>query len=380
MGNWRMIENFVYQEIPVALYKHGVTSKIAAASILTILASGATAADSNLGVGVWGTYEYLFDNDASEETFGQIKDEAIIFYADGSASEGEGNWLYSAELRMGPGSFTDPANNSTGDQFTVHKAWVGWELDDNHVVKVGKSQVPFGWKTYNFWPGDILLAGFGDQMDVGVKLTGQQDRWNYDAAFYLADDWGGTSTDTVDDNGHWGSSSTFRKVQTWVGNVSYDVAENHALGVSLQTGKLQDLTGLGDNQVDGDHSAAVLHYQGRMDDFYAKASYITMDRDLPSLYRDDAGLPGTIENQRFALELGYDQGPWSYYVDLSSAEPDTAGSTAGRVNAIAPGLRYNYGPGWFYVEYLTQDGFVDANGQVGEGDFDALYVTLDFYL
>jgi hypothetical protein len=73
-------------------------------------------------------------------------------------------------------------------------------------------------------------------------------------------------------------------------------------------------------------------------------------------------------------------GDWSYYLDVSAADPGTAGNNADTVTAFAPGMRYDYGPGWFYVEYLTQDGFVDANGQVGEGDFDALYVTLDFYL
>lgn len=354
----------------------GATALTAASLVLPATAF----AENNFSAGIWGTYAYLPDDDTSQDTWGAFEGEALILYADGKAEPDEGRWLYSAEMRLGPGSFTDPANNSTGDQFTLHKAWVGWQLDEDHLVKVGKSQVPFGWKTYNFWPGDILLAGFGDQMDVGVKLSGERDVWRYDAALYLADDWGSTSTDTVDDNGHWGSATTFRKVQTWVGNLEYEWIENHTLGLSVQSGKLQDLTGLGDNRVDGSHDAAVLHYQGRFDAFYAKASYITMSRDLPSLYRAEAELPGTIENQRLAVELGYDVGPWSYYVDLSSANPDTDGNAAGKVNAVAPGLRYDYGPGWVYVEYLTQDGFVDRNGQVAEGDFDALYISLDFYL
>src|SRR5690606_7071943 len=110
------------------------------------------------------------------------------------------------------------------------------------------------------------------------------------------------------------------------------------------------------------------------------ASYITMKRELPPLYRDQAGLPGRIENQRLAAELGYDLGPWSFYINLSAAEPDTPGTTASRVTAHAPGFKYNYGPGWVYVEYLTQDGFVERDGRLGEGDFDALYLTIDFYL
>ena len=81
-----------------------------------------------------------------------------------------------------------------------------------------------------------------------------------------------------------------------------------------------------------------------------------------------------------AAELGYRHCPWFFYLDSSLAEPDTAGSTVDSVSAHAPGLSYDYGPGWIYLEYLTQDGFVDRNGQVGEGDFDALYLSIDFYL
>lgn len=352
----------------------GATTLVAAG----LCAASTLAADTNFTVGVWGTYAYLPDNDVSRDTWGAIEGEALILYADGRSIDS--NWLYSAEFRIGPGSFSDPENNSTGGQYTFKEAWVGWELDDDHVVKVGKSAVPFAWKTYNFWPGDMLQAGFGDQMDVGVKLSGSQGRWHYDAAMFLADDWGTTSTDTVDDNGHWGSSTTFRKVQTWVGDLSYEVIDNHFAGVSLQRGGLQDLTGLGDNRVDGDHWAAAAHYQAQFDRFYAKASYITMERELPPLYREQAELADTIANQRYSLELGYDVGPWSYYLDVTHATPDTAGSQAGSVTAISPGLRYNYGPGWVYVEYLSQNGGVNRDGQVVEGDFDALYVTLDFYL
>ena len=48
--------------------------------------------------------------------------------------------------------------------------------------------------------------------------------------------------------------------------------------------------------------------------------------------------------------------------------------------AFAPGMRYDYGPGCIYLEYLTQNGFIDRNGEVGEGDFDAIYLSVDFYL
>jgi hypothetical protein len=348
--------------------------------LVACLATTVCLAEDKVTVGVWGNYQYLPDDEINENAWGEIGGEALIIYADGKADEGEGRYRYSAELRIGPGSFTDVENNSTGDQIALHKAWVGWQLNDEHEILVGKSQVPFGWKTINFWPGDILLAGYGDQMDVGAKVIGERQQFEYAAAFYLADDWGPTSTDTLDDNAHWGSSTTFRKVQTWVGDLAYNLDERHAVGISLQAGGLQDLTGTPGNPVSGDHSAAVLYYEGTYGDAFAKASYITMQRELPGPYRRAAQLPREIENQRLAAEVGYGLGDWLFYLDVSAAKPGTEGSEADTVYALAPGARYDYGPGWVYIEFLTQNGFVDRNGRIGEGDFDAVYISLDFYL
>ncbi len=336
-------------------------------------------AENSLSAGVWANYQYLPDDEANKNSGGEFNSEALILYADGDAKD-EGKWLYSAEMRFGPGSFTDPENNSSGDQFSMHKAWVGWRLNDHSIVRVGKSQVPFGWKTSNFWPGDMLLAGYGDQMDVGFKLSGDQKQFHYDVAFYLADDWGSTSTDTTDDNRHWGSATTYRKVQTLVGNWLWQATKQHSVGLSLQSGQLQDLTGTPDRPTSGSHDSAVLYYLGEIDNIFIKASYITQSRDLPTAYAESAELSNTIENDRYAFELGYRSGPWTFYLDATAAKPKTSGGGTNTVSAFGPGLNYKYGPGWIYVEYLTQDGYVDRNGQVGEGDFDALYLSMDFYL
>lgn len=319
--------------------------------------------------GVWFNYRNVNDDDRDDETGGDIADEALVLYVD-DKKDGR-PWSFSAETRFGPGSFTDPNNNSTGDNFTIHKAWVGYQLDNGGQFKIGKSQVPFGWKTVNFWPGDILLGGYGDQMDVGVKYSGASDKLSYDLAYYHADDWGETSTDTVDDNGHWGSSTTYRKVQTVVGNLDFEVAPGQIVGVSGQSGGLQDLT-TAPYEVSGSHSAWNIHYHGSFDDLYAKAQYITVVRDIPNAAND-------VENWRAAAELGYTASDWFYYLDTSTAESDTDGNSADSVMAHALGARYSYGPGWIYLEYLTQDGWIGADGDVGEGDFDAFYASIDYY-
>ncbi|MVF12025.1 hypothetical protein FT643_07675 [Ketobacter sp. MCCC 1A13808] len=358
----------------------GISPALFTATMLTIPCN--STAQHTLSGGFWANYQYLPDDEANKNSWGEIGSEALILYLDGAADEADGRWLYSAEVRAGRGSFTDPDNNSSGDQWGVHKAWVGWQLSPQHQIKVGKSQVPFGWKSINFWPGDMLLGGYGDQMDVGAKLEGDFTGWRYDAALYLADDWGTTSTDTMDDNGHWGSSDTYRKVQTWVGNIEYSLTAQHTIGASVQAGKLQDLTGNPERPVDDSHKAAVLYYQGTMGNWYLNASLVSTQRDLPTEYAQiqTPPLPDEIENQRYGLELGYTRGNWNWYLDTTAAKPDTQGSDADTVTALAPGFKYDYGPGWVYVEYLTQDGFIDRNGMIGEGDFEALYVTLDFYL
>ncbi len=345
-------------------------------------------ASPSLSGGIWFNYRYVNEgSDASVErdkdTYGDVADEALVLYAD-DVEEGR-PWSLSAELRIGPGSFTSPSNNSSGDNFTLHKAWIKYQFDEQSELYIGKSQIPFGWKTVNFWPGDMLHGGYGDQMDVGIKYSARRDGLNYNLAYYHADDWGETSTDTVDDNGHWGSSTAYRKVQTFVADASYQLTEQHKVGLSVQAGKLQDLTDSGlaatenPNPVNGDHNALALYYIGQFDQFYAKAEWLMVNRELPDNYRTVNALADEIKNNRAMFELGYKQDKWFYYLNANWAKTDTDGNTADGVMAFAPGVSYNYGPGWFYLEYLTQDGYIDANGDVGEGDFSALYASIDYY-
>ena len=346
-----------------------VAFKVSALTAAAILSTAAHASP-NLSGGVWFNYQYAQNDKAQQESWGVIDSEALILYADGNVPDTP--WTYSAETRIGPGSFTDANNNSTGSQFGIHKAWVGYQFEDGPMITIGKSQVPFAWKTYNFWPGDMLLAGYGDQMDVGVKVSQTLGALHYDAALYLADDWS-TSTDTMDDNGHWGSKATYRKVQTFVGNLKYSINDMATVGVSAQSGGLQELVS-GDGEVSGDHNAAALYYTLKVGGLWAKASYIMSERNLPNEVADV-----TIENDRYAAEVGLNTGNWSFYADLTYAEPGTDGNDTDTIRAFAPGMSYDYGPGWMYLEYLTQDGYVDRNGMALEGDFDALYATIDFY-
>ena len=94
----------------------------------TLFLSSYSLASPAISGGIWFNYSYIEDNQRDENTVGDISDEALILYIDGKAPEGSGNWSYSAEFRAGNGAFTDTENNASGDNFTLHKAWVGFEL------------------------------------------------------------------------------------------------------------------------------------------------------------------------------------------------------------------------------------------------------------
>jgi len=352
-------------------------------------------AGAELSAGVWWVYQNVtnsdfnsasFSEDLDNETGGNFADPALILYADDDGSHGP--WHFSAETRIGTGSFTSAANNNSGDNFTVHKAWIGYDLTEETSLKIGKSQVPFGWKTVNFWPGDGLQGGYGDQMDVGLKLSGDAGAIHYDAAYYHQDDWGEDSTDTVDDNGHWGSSATYRKIKTGVLNVDWTFLEHHTVGASAQYGRMQDLVPVAAGNPsasndEGVHQAYDLHYMFEMDNWSAKYRFISVERDFDGmdalLASVDAPVDDKIENQRHVVEVGYNHNNWFYYVDAGVASTDTTGNDADDVQFIAPGVRYQYGPGWIYFEYLQSDGDINAYGDVYESDFDAVYVAFDFY-
>ena len=359
------------------------------AATVTASAPSVAMATTNISAGVWASYRYVtesdfnapaFNSDIDEETGGDIGRESLILYGD--HSQDEGPWRLSTEVRFGPGSFSDPDNNSTGSYTAIHKLWVGRSFAGNWDMKIGKSEVPFGWKTVNFWPGDMLQGGYGDQMDVGIKFTGEASGLDIAAAYYHQDDWGETSTDTLDDNSHWGSSTTYRKMQTGVADASYSFGSegaSSAFGVSVQAGKLQDLSDHANacatsctDLDDGSHNAFAVYYEGAYGPFTAKAEAIRVNRDVPNVAND-------VENTRYALQGGYSVGNWFLFLDATAASTDTDGNAADTVHAFAPGVTYDYGPGWVYVEYLKSNGDIDRDGDIYEADFDAMYVTMDYY-
>lgn len=341
---------------------------------VTAAAMPAIASDSISG-GFWVNHA-IYDGDMSEATYGDTNYEALILYID--KTDEKTGWTFSSEMRYASGAFTDPANNNTGSHFGFHKAWIGKKFGAGQLT-IGKSEVPFGWKSVNFWPGDGMMGGYGDQMDVGAKWSAEFGALSYDVAYFHVDDFG-NSTETQDDGEHWGSKATYQKAQTFVGNVAYSVAKDQKVGVSYQNGRLRDLSDATDMRpYNGDHNAAVAYYEGGFGDVGVKAQYMTTYRDLRGV---GGGVPqAEIKNDRKAVTVTYTMGDYNFYVDYSNAESKTKDykDGVGSADSYASGVSYNYGPGWFYLEYLSNDGDIDENGRVANGDYDAWFVTMDYY-
>lgn len=351
----------------------------------------AASAKPEFTAGVWFVYQNVTQSEGAADdldntTGGNFADPAFILYANDNNSYGP--WHFEAEFRIGTGSFTDVNNNNSGDHFAMHEAWIGYDVTDHSILKVGKTQVPFGWKTVNFWPGDGLQGGYGDQMDVGFKYSADLGDVHYDLAYYHQDDWGETSTDTVDDNGHWGTSDTYRKIKTGVVNLAWTFVPHHTIGASYQYGRMQDLVPVaagnpGDSNDNGTHQEYDLYYIYEQGPWSLKYRYTHVRRDFGGmsslLASAKAPVSKVIKNQRHTAEVGYHHGNWFFYLDGGVASSQTRNNHADRVEFAAPGARYKYGPGWIYFEYLQSNGDINTWGDTYEGDFDALYVAIDFY-
>lgn len=358
---------------------------------ITATAAVPTYASTSIGGGIWLNHQQTTQDSAGKaperdaQTLGVTNSEALILYVD--HQQEDSNWQLSGEWRAGSGSFSDSANNTSGDSTGFHKLWVGYNFSKDRKVLIGKSEVPFGWKTVNFWGGDMALGGYGDQMDVGIKFSDKQDAINYDLAWYVSDDFGATSTDTMDDNGHWGSSATYRKVNTAVANIGYDLDSKSTIGFSYQMGELQDLssTPADDKSPFGSHNAWNLWYKGNFGNLQAMAQVLGTQRD--DLDKVVPGAADEVKTLRHALSLSYLAGPFNYYIEYTGASTDTKGNKAGDMVAFTPGVSYNYGPGWIYAEYLTQYNYIDADGDVADSGnasnddsrFSAMYLTIDYY-
>ncbi len=373
----------------------------AALTLAAPMSSALAALEDSVSLGAWANYTYKNDNDASEDTLGEIDYPSFNIYVNHHPEDTP--WYFDAELRIGSGSF----QSFSGDdrEWGFKELAVGRELSEQWTMTLGKTKVPFGWKTFNFWPGARMLSGYEDQMNVGIRFDSDA-AGPWDASYMLikSQNWGDDTT-SLDDGTfqNWGfnqntnlggrgngRNNTYRKINTAVGDWGYSAGDTR-YGLSAQVGQLVDQQETSETET---HYAAALYTEGDYGAFDLNTEVVYYDQGDPSDLADgvsDASYQTRGQGQIAAVSGGYQAGDWYSYVDWNMRFPDSdrSFSTDDTMDTVL-GTRYNYGPGWIYTEVLISNvtdesdpvvdpAYVDPSAQRTGETTETLYVTMDYY-
>ena len=218
----------------------------------------------------------------------------------------------------------------------LHTGWLGYQLDDNQQIQLGVNRVPFGPGAYGIsqsWFFDQhYYLGLSDDMDLGIKYSQKIGRWNWDIAYYAADE--GTYTGSSKDSARYSYDVVNKSGQGYeernqfnlrgiVHLVSGDLKTD--LGASLQYGQLKSRG----SEDDGHHYAASGHMVNKWQNFTlaTQLTYYRFDVDenqplgTDNLVQMGAyDFPNTIAAEAWlpAISLSYtyetNQLPWLDYV------------------------------------------------------------------
>ncbi|MCC3751831.1 MAG: hypothetical protein LLP51_10600 [Halorhodospira halophila] len=373
-----------------------------AAVALATPMSSALALDDVLSFGAWVNYTYDVDNDASEDRLGDIDYPAGIIYA----NHQHGDWFFDSELRFGSGSFQSFSGDSR--EWGFKELAIGRHYGEEWTMTVGKTEVPFTYSRFNFWPGERLARGFGDQYNPGIRFDFDPANNPMDMSFMFikSQNWG-TDTTSQDDGApvgeigqHWGSNDTYHKINTLVADLGFTQG-NFRHGASFQAGQLanQGIEDEDGNEITAaeeiethwaaglytegnigawDLAGQLVHYdQGDIDEFYSGLDNAGLD--------DDAWFETEGSGQVMMLSAGFNAGDWYHYGDLTGRSPDSDFDNLDDTYDLVLGTRYNYGPGWIYAELQLDNITGEDDGITGDGDAgdrdstQAVYLTMDYY-
>ncbi|MBK1733815.1 hypothetical protein CKO15_00670 [Halorhodospira abdelmalekii] len=381
------------------------------AAALSMPMASALALEESISLGMWANYTYDVDSDASEDRLGDVGLPALILYVNHEHNE----WFFNAETRFGEGSFQSFSGDD--DRYWGFKELaVGRHIGETMTLTVGKTEVPFTYSRFNFWPGERLIRGFGDQYNVGARLdVDPQGPLDMSFMFIKSQNWGSDTTSMDDGAGvgdpglfragavgqHWGSNDTYQKVNTVVGDFGF-TAGGFRTGLSLQAGQLvnQDplvdpvtgevLTGVGEESET--HFAAGLYTEGTVASLDLGAQFVAYDQgDVDAFMQEGYDFTTQGSGQAMMLSAGLnDLGNWYPYADLTWRSPDSdindvlddfgVGVNFDDTFDLVLGTTYNYGPGWIYAEVLLENLTDEENGLTGNPTADGMEFTQTFSL
>lgn len=156
----------------------------------------------------------------------------------------------------------------------LHTGWLGYQFDEHRQVQLGVNRVPFGPGAYGVsqsWFFDQhYYLGLSDDMDIGAKYHHQAGNWQWDLAYYFADEgtYQGASNDSarysydiVNESGNGYEERNQFNIRSIYHIDSGKLATD--LGLSLQYSELKS-RGIQD---DGDHYAISTHMVNKWHNF-----------------------------------------------------------------------------------------------------------------
>ncbi|MCG5528992.1 MULTISPECIES: hypothetical protein [Halorhodospira] len=378
-----------------------------AAVALATPMSSALALDDVLSFGAWVNYTYDVDNDANEDRAGDLDLPAGIIYA----NHEHGDWFFDSELRFGTGSF----QSFSGDdrEWGFKELAIGRHYGEEWTMTVGKTEVPFTYSRFNFWPGERLARGFGDQYNPGIRFDFDPANNPMDMSFMFikSQNWGTDTTSQDDGAGvgaigqHWGSNDTYHKINTLVADLGFTQGDFRH-GASLQAGQLANQEFSDDDEVwvagadeTETHWAAGLYTEGTIGAWDLAGQLVHYDQGDTDSFDDTtqaarAAGGGTDpedfttqgSGQVMMLSAGFNAGDWYHYGDLTGRSPDSDLERDDDTYDLVLGSRYNYGPGWIYAEVQLEnitdqeDGLTGHENDDGEYEFtQSVHLTMDYY-
>ena len=291
--------------------------------------------------------------------------------------EGETKLTFSSQIRF----FTY--------QTLIHHMWVGVDFNDNHKLKVGVTQVPFGTlpgSTNSFWYSLGYYVGLEDDRDSGIKYNYTKDGWDLYLAYFVNDEYNDATAlnrfapDLVrsgDQQNEEVNQGNIRLAKT----LGAGTSNTSEFGLSGEIGQIRNRT-TGD---DGTRWKGAAHYVGNYGKWSPKAQFARYEYDPanPEGVDDRLVNMGFFEDQRLvaakanlyniSLKRDFDFDWWLFndldvYLDYSKIDKDEALFADSEL--INPGAVFQAGPLYLWFDFMWGKNawwFNDSTANSGPG-------------
>lgn len=256
-------------------------------------------------------------------------------------------------------------------QTLVHHMWVGLDINDNHEIELGVTQVPFGTlpgSTNSFWYSAGYYVGLEDDHDSGIKYHFTKNGWDFHLAYFLNSEYNDATVlnrfapDLVragDQQNEERNQTNIRLAKT----LQHGKKSTSEFGVSGEIGQIRNRT-TGD---DGSRWKGAVHYVGNYGKWSPKlqAARYEYDPKNPEGVDDNLVYMGFFEDARLvaskatllnaSIKRDFDFDWWLFndmyvYFDYSLVLKDEA--LFADTELFNPGIVFQAGPLYIWYDFL----------------------------